>query len=70
MANLSWPIGPATALIENDSVKKYMFCGVFGSGCHVTTLEVGYYRLYREPFARSIPLNANGSNEDKVNITY
>jgi len=28
------------------------------------------YRVYREPFARSIPLNANGSNEDKVKITY
>jgi len=23
------------------------------------------YRVYREPFAESIPLNANGSNEDK-----
>jgi len=29
-----------------------------------------HYRVYREPFTGSIPLNANGSNQDKVNITY
>jgi len=32
--------------------------------------ESWFINIYREPFAESLPLNANGSNEDKINITY
>jgi len=32
--------------------------------------ELTKFTVYREPFTESIPLNASGSNEDKVNMTY